>query len=875
MYSWGGLATSQYDGMTFFSVNRTIDKNTGLVSQDTDPAGVATTFTYDVAGRVKTQTTAGLAPTTYTYTSAVSSGTAAAATAAASQSGAGATGARTSKFTFDGFGRVVREVTNGDVDGVLRGHDTQYDAAGRKSAETTMGVANDANIPYPPSTKTTSVYDFAGRPTEIKTPDNSITTFAYTGIRKVQRTVKVRTLTNTNADSTTVELHDALGRLTSVDEPFGPAVNDHLLATYGYDIADRLIAVDLIDKTETTPPARTPQQRVFTYDRRGFLLSEQHPEIGGTGGNGTIEYSFFDPRGHARRKTTGAAYGASDVVFHFDQGERLTAVGKKTSATAEETLKSFVYGDTETTNPVKSAGKIFKATRLNKMADGSIITVEDQYAYHATSGLPTSKTTTVAKGATTLQTFTQPYSHTAFGELVTIGYPAVSASGAPSRTLTGFYRNGFLIGVDQFSGKVETNGSITAGISYHPTGAVYQVKHADGTTDTYLADDNGMPRIGGITFSDIEGCTPPATPSIAAAATACPASTANTASVPFDATVSSYVWTISGGTITSGQSTSSITYTVTAAAGGNVHLGLTVSKTCGTANASVDVGIVADRNTTITAPASVPPSSTGNTASVPQVASTTYGWSVTGGTISGSAALAAITFTAGASGTVHLTVSVTNDCGTSTDSRDVSVGSPPAAPASVDAYASSTSSVHLTWPPVSGAIGYRILRAATRSADLAGAWTIVADTGTTPTFDDLSVSENTSYLYRVKAIGSGGVLSAASPFDIATTVIFTDDANHIIRAEDVTKMRRGVHALCVAAEVNLLSQCTFTGALASDGVTQPSGTPILRVHLADLRSALDASRSTLGLSAVPYDETVANASRVRLQHVIEIRGGVR
>jgi hypothetical protein len=119
------------------------------------------------------------------------------------------------------------------------------------------------------------------------------------------------------------------------------------------------------------------------------------------------------------------------------------------------------------------------------------------------------------------------------------------------------------------------------------------------------------------------------------------------------------------------------------------------------------------------------------------------------------------------------------------------------------------------------------------------------------------------------------VLSAASPFDIATTVIFTDDANHIIRAADVTQMRRGVHALCVAAGVDLLSQCTFTGASAADGVTQASGTLILRVHLADLRSALDASRNTLGLSAVPYDETVANASRVRLQHVIEIRGGVR
>ena len=127
-----------------------------------------------------------------------------------------------------------------------------------------------------------------------------------------------------------------------------------------------------------------------------------------------------------------------------------------------------------------------------------------------------------------------------------------------------------------------------------------------------------------------------------------------------------------------------------------------------------------------------------------------------------------------------------------------------------------------------------------------------------------------AYLYRVQSIGNG-LLSAPSAFDIAAAIVFTTDPDLIIRAVDWTDMRKGVRALCIAAQINM-SQCTFTDAL-SDGVTQAPLTEIRKVHLMDLRSALNASRLALGLAATGFAEP--DPSDVKLSQVDEIRGGVR
>jgi hypothetical protein len=193
-----------------------------------------------------------------------------------------------------------------------------------------------------------------------------------------------------------------------------------------------------------------------------------------------------------------------------------------------------------------------------------------------------------------------------------------------------------------------------------------------------------------VTATDANGCTGSRTytvevcvaPSITPASGAvCALSSGNTASGPAGA--STYAWTIANGTVISGASSQTVTYT--AGASGNVTLTLTVSSASScTASTSVDVPI----NALPATPAitGVPVSgvcadSTGNTATGPAGA-TTYAWSITGGTITSATNLQTVTYAAGPSGSVNLTLVVTNASGCSaSNSTTATINANPATPA--------------------------------------------------------------------------------------------------------------------------------------------------------------------------------------------------
>jgi hypothetical protein len=76
----------------------------------------------------------------------------------------------------------------------------------------------------------------------------------------------------------------------------------------------------------------------------------------------------------------------------------------------------------------------------------------------------------------------------------------------------------------------------------------------------------------------------------------------------------------------------------------------------------------------ITAPTSVCPNSTGNTASGP-AGESAYSWTITGGTITAGSTSQTVTFTAGASGTVMLSLTITDGAGCqASNSANVSIG---------------------------------------------------------------------------------------------------------------------------------------------------------------------------------------------------------
>src|ERR1041385_1203545 len=103
------------------------------------------------------------------------------------------------------------------------------------------------------------------------------------------------------------------------------------------------------------------QQRLFTYDHRGFLLAEQHPEKGASG-NGVVSYFNYDARGHVGRKID----GPNDLTFTYDVAERLTQV-RETGGT-QRVLKTFTYAAQNVNDSLGTdwrKGKLVSASRFN------------------------------------------------------------------------------------------------------------------------------------------------------------------------------------------------------------------------------------------------------------------------------------------------------------------------------------------------------------------------------------------------------------------------------------------------------------------------------------------------------------------------------
>ncbi|HKO55536.1 MAG TPA: glycoside hydrolase family 44 protein [Thermoanaerobaculia bacterium] len=204
-----------------------------------------------------------------------------------------------------------------------------------------------------------------------------------------------------------------------------------------------------------------------------------------------------------------------------------------------------------------------------------------------------------------------------------------------------------------------------------------------------------------------------------------------------------------------------------------------------------------------------------------------------------------------------------NAAGTSAPSGMVHVTPAGAAP-TITATANGTAQVALSWTAVAGATSYEVWRSFNN-----GAFALLTPTGATA-FNDNSVSASTTYLYEVRAL-AGGVWSAFSAVDPATTVAFADEpliAGTQIKAVHVLQLRIAANAMRAAA------------GLPAQSFTDPSlaaGSPIKAQHLSELRTALDQARATIGLGALTYtDPALAPAATiVKMPHVSELRGGVK
>ena len=270
VFQYGALKRQNYRDSTgaemFPTYNVDLDAKTALPVTARDTAGLATTFTYDDLGRLRTQDPAAETATTYTYTPATGAGTAGFTPAKVTVKRDGGSSLKAEQqYLYDGFGRIITERRLNEDESTFAERDTEYNARGWKESVSEWDTTAKTVF---------SAYDPFGRATLITAPDLHQTDLAYTGVSRVERTVQVEQGGGEN-DVVTAETYDRFGRLHEVEEPVGGGT----MFGYAYDEQDRLIGVDA-----GPTGGSTVQTRSFTYDGRGFLSSESHPEKGAVGG---------------------------------------------------------------------------------------------------------------------------------------------------------------------------------------------------------------------------------------------------------------------------------------------------------------------------------------------------------------------------------------------------------------------------------------------------------------------------------------------------------------------------------------------------------------------------------------------------------------
>jgi fibronectin type 3 domain-containing protein len=183
---------------------------------------------------------------------------------------------------------------------------------------------------------------------------------------------------------------------------------------------------------------------------------------------------------------------------------------------------------------------------------------------------------------------------------------------------------------------------------------------------------------------------------------------------------------------------------------------------------------------------------------------------------------------------------------------------PPAAPTALLATATSATQVGVTWNTAAGANGYDIYR-----KEAGQPFTFLANR-TSPPYTDNSVTPDTAYLYRIRAVGVGG----ESPFsntDLATTIIYTDGSLVLYTTPVKTVHRDQLRTAVIAVEA--LAGTTF--------IFGSSDPKILSDDITIIRLVLGMARNTLGLPALSYTHSANVGTPIAAIDFQELRDGMK
>lgn len=183
------------------------------------------------------------------------------------------------------------------------------------------------------------------------------------------------------------------------------------------------------------------------------------------------------------------------------------------------------------------------------------------------------------------------------------------------------------------------------------------------------------------------------------------------------------------------------------------------------------------------------------------------------------------------------------------------------APTSLTVTAASSTSVNLGWTASSGFVDhYQVERGNTISGPF-----LFLSNAASPGFNDTTVSSGHGYLYRVRAIGSGGIFSGPSNMALGTAVTFEFSAltNQLIKAQHVYDVRTAVNAVRAAA--NLPAATWTRGTLA--------GLTVVANDVQELRNKLDEALAVLSISVTAYQDPTltAGSTLIKAIHVEQLQ----
>jgi YD repeat-containing protein len=776
---------------------------------------------------------------------------------------------RTRTLELDGLGRIRKETRAIPGSSSATASRTwEFDGIGRLTAASTWGN---------PGVMTRFEYDPFGRAKKVTGPDGSETTYSYIGIRQSSSTSRVHTGVSQESNATTTTDYDSEGRLLRVTDPAG------IKTRYTYDVAGRLTNV-CADET-----AGCTQNRVFTYDNRGFLTAEQTPELG-TAGNGTASYQY-DAQGNVVRRTVGAANGAFDVKTEYDRAGRLKRIFEAGSG---RDLKMFEYGTTNPSGDYQN-GRMTRAVRYNWLNIGFNVQVIEDYKYAGRDGRISNRTTydsecliTPTAPCTGLfdglekRSFTQGFTYDELGAVTSSSLPTCTigdclAANIPSRTVTNGYDKGWLTSVTW------TGAPQSAAIAYHNNGMVASVTHPNQVLDQVLLDPLQIPRPHEIKTTNVIDPATCTSPSF----TVQPQSSTIISNSNVDLSAKA-----------EGQAGETITYrwyqgtypdTTTLVKTEPLAPGVVAWFTATNVTATTSYWVKATNSCSAAGTASQ--TAVVTVCTVPQISaqpqshtmtrSQSYTLSVTA---SGSAPLSYQWYTmSGSTATLipgatsrELTVTpqsstnyrvkVTNACGfVNSNTVTVTVYSPPSAPGSISATSNGSTNT-VTWSASSSTPGVDYYEVQRRN----GSTFVVQMPGTrTFTHGPTGVTPGQTYLYRVRGVDQNGVAGPWSVYDLTVTMTFTDDplvaGNTLVKGAHVAQLRQAIDSVRSEAGLGL----TWGNNNGATGL-------IYVGHVIEMRNQLNEARLVLGLGSIPVAQPNLNPyGLLFLTYLTELRDGVK